>query len=122
MLFGNFTGAFEHRKNCTLPHIIREGYVTFDGTPIIVFPKDPAKIVLGRNYELDVKLTRRATYTIDDTVYRVAHGRVLGDVDGVEADWVEQITHNTAPPKATLEDSLPPGVREKLLALRGESA
>jgi hypothetical protein len=64
-----------------------------DGYPVIIFPKEHWKAVVGTQYDFEPIMTRSATYTVDGEVYRVAHAVSLHAVKDNEADYIDEIIH-----------------------------
>lgn len=116
-------GKFGYRENCSIMHYLPQGEVQ-DGYPVIVFPKEPSKVVEGKLYEFFPTMTRAATYTIDGQVYRVAHAIDLRDTTGKEGDFVDSLLYHTAGGKkgGTLGDALGSDLRAKLTSLASKSA
>lgn len=116
------TGIFNYHENCSIPHHIPPGQEQ-DGCPVIVFPKNIHDVTIGRTYTFISVMTRRATYTIDGQVYRVAHAIGLVEQSGTEGDSIDLMLHSpkTMPP-TKLGDYLNGDVADQLIALREKLA
>ncbi len=112
-------GRFDHSKNCSVPHFLPQGMMK-DGLPVIIFPKNQTKAVVGKLYDFEYTMTMSATFTIDGQVYRVAHAWGLMDTEMKEGDMFDQIFHSKAGPavQSTIADRMDPELRERLLALK----
>jgi hypothetical protein len=112
-------GKFGFPANYSILHLIPPGE-SIDGCPVIIIPKEPAKVVMGRKYTWHLLPTRDATCIIDGLVYRVMHAIELQSPE--EADIVDTIVHRTAGnnKKATLADALPGDIAGRLAALKAQ--
>ncbi len=113
-------GSFDYHLNCSLPHYIPQE-LSDRGIPVIIFPKNPREAVIGKKYFFEYVLTASATYTIDGTVYRVAHAVGLVDVEMREGGLLDTVIHNKKGPaiRGTIADRNP-ALASKLLALKGQ--
>jgi hypothetical protein len=111
-------GTFNYRKNCSIPHHIPSGE-TRDGYPVIVFPKNIHDVTIGKTYDFVLSMTREATYTIDNEIYRVGHAIALMEHEGTEGGIIDIMLHSPRQGNATkLGECLGEDTAEKLAALR----
>jgi len=120
-------GRFDYYKNCSLIHHVPQGE-TYQGLPVIVFPRNAMSVVAGHTYEFAMRISS-GTYTIDKKEYRVAHATILRETEGKEGGIIDQILHShkmgqtlkTKSTGSTLGDRLDPETRAKLEAMRRAS-
>jgi len=117
------TGMFDFRlKGCSIPHFIPNGE-TCDGFRVIVFPQKDHEVTLGKTYSFLMQLTREATYTIDEEVFRVAHAVRLTEVSGTEGSEYDAVVYR--PPdveKETLSSFVDDDTVRELKALKARLA
>ena len=121
-------GKFGYYKNCSLIHYIPQGE-TWQGLPVIVFPRNAMSVVENHTYEFDYRISS-GKYVIDGVEYRVAHATILRETEGKEGGIIDQIMHShatgqtlkTKPVDTTLGGRLDQETRDKLLAIAARAS